>query len=109
MQKLGVVRNDGVLLNATNALFGFAPTMHHIPCKVRLARFESANKLVFRDQAMCEGNQFKQHDAVSDFCLKNTPHCAERVLIFCGANPGARPMRQLQPRCLRHWERCEVD
>ena len=36
LQKLGVARNDGVLLNAANALFGIDPTMHHIQCKVRL-------------------------------------------------------------------------
>jgi len=71
MQKLGVARNDGVLLNAANALFGLDPTMHHIQCKVRLARFEGTNKLVFRDQTVCEGNLFKQYDAVIDFCLKH--------------------------------------
>ena len=71
LQKLGVARNDGVLLNAANALFGLDPTMHHIQCKVRLARFEGTNKLVFRDQTVCEGNLFKQYDAVIDFCLKH--------------------------------------
>ena len=71
MQKLGVARNDGMLLNAANALFGLDPTMHHIQCKVRLARFEGINKLVFRDQTVCEGNLFKQYDAVIDFCLKH--------------------------------------
>lgn len=71
LQKLGVARNDGVLLNAANALFGIDPTMHHIQCKVRLARFEGTNKLVFRDQTVCEGNLFKQYDAVIDFCLKH--------------------------------------
>lgn len=71
MQKLGVARNDGVLLNAANALFGIDPTMHHIQCKVRLARFEGINKLAFRDQTVCEGNLFKQYDAVIDFCLKH--------------------------------------
>ncbi len=45
--------------------------MHHIQCKVRLARFEGINKLVFRDQTVCEGNLFKQYDAVIDFCLKH--------------------------------------
>ena len=71
MQKLGVARNDGVLLNAANALFGLDPTMHHIQCKVRLARFEGTNKLAFRDQTVSEGNLFKQYDAVIDFCLKH--------------------------------------
>lgn len=71
MQKLGVARADGVMLNAANALFGLDPTMHHIQCKVRLARFEGTNKLVFRDQTVCEGNLFKQYDAVIDFCLKH--------------------------------------
>lgn len=60
-----------MLLNAANALFGLDPTMQHIQCKVRLARFEGTNKLVFRDQTVCEGNLFKQYDAVIDFCLKH--------------------------------------
>ena len=52
-------------------MFGIAPTMYHIPCKVRFARFEGTNKLVFRDQTACGGNLFKQYDAVIDFCLKH--------------------------------------
>ena len=71
MQKLGVARKDGVLLNAANALFGKDATAYHIQCKVRLARFEGVDKRVFRDQTVCEGNLFMQYDAVMDFCLKH--------------------------------------
>lgn len=71
MQKLGVARNDGLLLNSANVLFGKDPTMHHLQCKVRLARFEGTNKVAFRDQTVCEGNLFVQFNAVVDFCLKH--------------------------------------
>ena len=71
MQKLGVARRDGVLLNAANALFGKDATAYHLQCKVRLARFEGVDKRIFRDQTVCEGNLFMQYDAVIDFCLKH--------------------------------------
>lgn len=71
MQKLGVARKDGMILNAANVLFGKEPTILHSQCKIRLARFEGADKRVFRDQTVCEGNLFEQYDAVMDFCLKH--------------------------------------
>ena len=45
LQKLGVARNDGVLLNAANALFGIDPTMHHIQCKVAASRGSPSPRL----------------------------------------------------------------
>lgn len=71
MQKLGVARKDGTILNAANVLFGKEPTSIHPQCKIRLARFEGTDKRVFRDQTVCEGNLFEQYDAVMDFCLKH--------------------------------------
>lgn len=71
MQKLGVARKDGVILNAANVLFGKDPSALHAQCKVRLARFEGVDKREFRDQTICEGNLFEQYDAVMDFCLKH--------------------------------------
>lgn len=71
MQKLGVARKDGMILNAGNVLFGKEPTSIHSQCKIRLARFEGTDKRVFRDQTVCEGNLFEQYDAVMDFCLKH--------------------------------------
>ena len=71
MQKLGVARKDGVLLNAAVVLFGKDPAAFHPQCKVRLARFEGTDKRVFRDQTVCEGNLFMQYDAVVAFCLKH--------------------------------------
>lgn len=71
MQKLGVARKDGMILNAANVLFGKEPTTLHSQCKIRLARFEGTDKRVFRDQTVCEGNLFEQYDAVMDFCLKH--------------------------------------
>lgn len=71
MQKLGVTRKDGMILNAANVLFGKEPTSIHSQCKIRLARFEGTDKRVFRDQSVCEGNLFEQYDAVMDFCLKH--------------------------------------
>lgn len=71
MQKLGVARKDGAILNAANALFGKEPSLIHTQCKIRLARFEGTDKRVFRDQTICEGNLFEQYDAVIDFCLKH--------------------------------------
>lgn len=71
MQKLGVARKDGMILNAANVLFGKEPTSIHSQCKIRLARFEGTDKRVFRDQTVCEGNLFEQYDAVMDFCLKH--------------------------------------
>lgn len=71
MQKLGVARKDGTVLNAANVLFGKEPTSIHPQCKIRLARFEGTDKRVFRDQTVCEGNLFEQYDAVMDFCLKH--------------------------------------
>ncbi len=69
--KLGVARKDAIMLNAANVLFGKEPSLLHIQCKVRLARFEGTDKRVFRDQTVCEGNLFEQYDAVIDFCLKH--------------------------------------
>lgn len=40
MQKLGVAKKDGAILNAANALFGKEPSLIHTQCKIRLARFE---------------------------------------------------------------------
>lgn len=71
MQKLGVARKDGLILNAANVLFGKEPALLHSQCKTRLARFEGTDKRVFRDQTVCEGNLFEQYDAVMDFCLKH--------------------------------------
>ncbi len=71
MQKLGVAKKDGVILNAANVLFAKEPSIQHPQCKVRLARFEGTDKRVFRDQTVCEGNLFEQYDAVMDFCLKH--------------------------------------
>lgn len=71
MQKLGVARKDGMILNAANVLFGKEPTTLHSQCKIRLARFEGTDKRVFRDQTVCEGNLFEQYDAAMDFCLKH--------------------------------------
>lgn len=71
MQKLGVARKDGMILNAANVLFGKEPTLIHSQCKIRLARFEGTDKRLFRDQTVCEGNLFEQYDAVMDFCLKH--------------------------------------
>lgn len=71
MQKLGVARKDGMILNAANVLFGKEPTTLHPQCKIRLARFEGTDKRVFRDQTVCEGNLFEQYDAAMDFCLKH--------------------------------------
>ena len=71
MCKLGVARKDGSLTNAANVLFGKEPTMEHIQCKVRLARFKGTNKNEFVDQTVCEGNLFVQYNAVMDFCLKH--------------------------------------
>lgn len=71
MLKLGVIRKDGMILNAANVLFGKEPTLLHPQCKIRLARFEGTDKRIFRDQTVCEGNLFEQYDAVMDFCLKH--------------------------------------
>lgn len=71
MQKLGVARKDGIILNAANVLFGKEPTLLHPQCKIRLARFAGTDKRIFRDQTVCEGNLFAQYDAVMDFCLKH--------------------------------------
>ena len=71
MLKLGVARQDGMILNAANVLFGKEPTSLHSQCKIRLARFEGTDKRVFRDQTVCEGNLFEQYDAAMDFCLKH--------------------------------------
>lgn len=71
MQKFGVARKDGVILNAANVLFGKEPSLLHSQCKIRLARFEGTDKRAFRDQTICEGNLFEQYDAVMDFCLKH--------------------------------------
>lgn len=71
MQKLGIARKDGMILNAANVLFGKEPTSLHSQCKIRLARFEGTDKRVFRDQTVCEGNLFEQYDVAMDFCLKH--------------------------------------
>lgn len=71
MQKLGIARKDGTILNAANVLFGKDPSLLHYQCKIRMARFEGIDKRIFRDQTVCEGNLFEQYDAVMDFCLKH--------------------------------------
>lgn len=59
------------MLNAANVLFGRDPTMHHMQCMVRMARFAGTTKREFLDQAINEGNLFAQYDAILDFCTKH--------------------------------------
>lgn len=68
---LGLISRDGLLLNAANVLFGKEPTKNHLHCSIRLARFEGTDKMVFRDQTVCEGNLFVQYDETIDFCRKH--------------------------------------
>jgi len=68
---LGLINREGVLLNAANVLFGKEPTRSHIHCSIRLARFEGTDKMVFRDQTVCDGNLFEQYDETIDFCRKH--------------------------------------
>ena len=66
-----LVSGSGVMLNAANVLFGRNPTMHHMQCMVRMARFAGTTKREFLDQAINEGNLFAQYDAILDFCTKH--------------------------------------
>ncbi len=71
LRKLGVVGDDAVLFNAALVLFGKEPAARHPQCKVRLARFEGTDKVVIRDQTVCDKNLFVQYNTVVDFCLKH--------------------------------------
>lgn len=71
LSRLNVMNKKGMLLNAANVLFGKEPTRYHIHCKIRLARFEGVDKMVFRDQTVCEGNLFEQYDETINFCRKH--------------------------------------
>lgn len=54
MQKLGVARTDGMILNAANVLFAKTDSIHS-QCKIRLDRFEVTDKRVFRDKLFVKG------------------------------------------------------